>query len=366
MVTIFSPADAPTLGGAAFDINNSGMLVGEYSRIDPDRTRRRAFASTAPPDSFELPFARHTFSSATAINDAGQIACYGGRTPSVFSAFRYDPDLGMQDLGNFGGATETTGMNASGQVVGFSETSSGLPFAFRYTDGVGLENLGTLTGFASVAHGINDLGWVTGVSDGRTIFLYRDGIGMIGLGDGIGYAINNLGVIAGTAEITPDVFRAFVTSNETVRFIDTLGGPSGVFDINNRGVAVGYTVVGSVQKAFIWTDREGMLDLNSLIPADSGWILGSANSINDLGQITGYGRFAGEAVAFRLDPILPRLRIQISNSMALISWTPAWPNILLESRSSLSEAWKPLATPATNYVSLAVTNSQHFFRLTSQ
>ena len=160
----------------------------------------------AAPASFELPFLRNNISSATAINDAGQIACYGGREAAVFRAFRFEPASGMIDLGSFGGATETTGMNESGQVVGFSENANGLPFAFRYTDGVGLENLGSINGFASVAHDINDLGWVTGVSDGNTIFLYRDDVGMVGLGDGIGHAINNFGVIAGTTEIAPDVF----------------------------------------------------------------------------------------------------------------------------------------------------------------
>ena len=50
-----------------------------------------------------------------------------------------------------------------------------------------------------------------------------------------------------------------------------------------------------------------MRDLNNLIPADSGWILGIARAINDLGQIVGVGYLEGEEGnrAFLLTPIPP-------------------------------------------------------------
>ncbi len=46
----------------------------------------------------------------------------------------------------------------------------------------------------------------------------------------------------------------------------------------------------------------GMLDLNHLIPANSGWLLQFANAINDQGQIAGYGTLNGQTEAFLLTP----------------------------------------------------------------
>jgi hypothetical protein len=46
-----------------------------------------------------------------------------------------------------------------------------------------------------------------------------------------------------------------------------------------------------------------MLDLNSLLPANSGWDLLQAYAINDSGQITGVGLYDGQMSAFLLtDP----------------------------------------------------------------
>jgi len=53
----------------------------------------------------------------------------------------------------------------------------------------------------------------------------------------------------------------------------------------------------------IWTASHGMRDLNSLIPANSGWTLINANSINNVGQITGYGSRNGHNHAFVLTPV---------------------------------------------------------------
>jgi probable HAF family extracellular repeat protein len=48
-----------------------------------------------------------------------------------------------------------------------------------------------------------------------------------------------------------------------------------------------------------------MTDLNSLIPAGSGWVLDGATAVNDAGQIAGYGTINGAAHAFLLTPATP-------------------------------------------------------------
>jgi hypothetical protein len=44
-----------------------------------------------------------------------------------------------------------------------------------------------------------------------------------------------------------------------------------------------------------------MTDLNSLLPAGSGWTLDYATAVNDAGEIVGWGTIDGETHAFRLD-----------------------------------------------------------------
>jgi len=56
-------------------------------------------------------------------------------------------------------------------------------------------------------------------------------------------------------------------------------------------------------RAFIYTSSGGLQDLNTLIPANSGWILQYGRAINDSGQIVGQGAFGGQRRAFLLTPV---------------------------------------------------------------
>jgi len=71
----------------------------------------------------------------------------------------------------------------------------------------------------------------------------------------------------------------------------------------SSGAAISFfgEVVGtSGSRAFLWTPYAGMLDLNTLIPPDSGWTLSSATGINLSGQIVGNGTINGQQHAFLL------------------------------------------------------------------
>ena len=71
--------------------------------------------------------------------------------------------------------------------------------------------------------------------------------------------------------------------------------------INARGQVIG---VGSANvHPFLWTQSQGMQDLNNLIPADSSFTLQSANAINARGQIVGNGSISSRAHAFLLTPL---------------------------------------------------------------
>jgi probable HAF family extracellular repeat protein len=85
--------------------------------------------------------------------------------------------------------------------------------------------------------------------------------------------------------------------------LGTLGGNSSwVRGINNRQQVVGFSDTVDSSHAFLYADGR-MFDLNSLLPANSGWSLVSAQAINDIGQIVGYGNVNGKTRAFLMSPI---------------------------------------------------------------
>lgn len=76
--------------------------------------------------------------------------------------------------------------------------------------------------------------------------------------------------------------------------------------INNHGLMTGFAIGANGPVAFLWKNGT-YTDLNTLISNDSGWYLTNAASINDSGQITGYGvrTDTGEVHAFLATPIEP-------------------------------------------------------------
>jgi hypothetical protein len=68
-----------------------------------------------------------------------------------------------------------------------------------------------------------------------------------------------------------------------------------------KGGFCGYPVA-VIGRPFIWTQRNGMKDLNTLISAKSGWVLNSATGINFWGQIVGSGTLNGKPHGFLLTP----------------------------------------------------------------
>jgi probable HAF family extracellular repeat protein len=211
-------------------------------------------------------------------------------------------DLGMLSGGR---ACAGAGINASGEVAGYCYIYAGAE-AFVWTKATGMQGIGTLPGATfSFAQAINRFGQVAGYSgtsdnigSGKDYaFIWSKTTGMTNLGklpgyDGsAAYAINDLGDAAGASFCKPFSCPAHaVLWSKTKGSMLDLGVPPGAnssfaYSINNVGQVVGFSDVG----AFVWSPSTGMLDLNSLIPANSGWVLTGATAINDAGQIVGYG-----------------------------------------------------------------------------
>jgi hypothetical protein len=126
------------------------------------------------------------------------------------------------------------------------------------------------------------------------------------------YAINGRGQVAGAGypeRGTGGQSQAFVwTPHDTaggIGRLDVLPYLPGTVeseanDINDDGVAVGYCSRGpGSDRAVLW---QGHSDLNQFV-AGSGWTLLSANSINNHGDIVGYGMHDGQYRAFLLVPV---------------------------------------------------------------
>jgi hypothetical protein len=71
---------------------------------------------------------------------------------------------------------------------------------------------------------------------------------------------------------------------------------------NNRGEVVGFSIDANFNfRALVWQGKVPM-DLNKFIPKNSPWYLQAAQSLNDRGQIAGYGTINGETHAFLATP----------------------------------------------------------------
>jgi probable HAF family extracellular repeat protein len=303
IVQILPPAGSGAYSVYASDINNRGEVVGAYHAYMPDGFRGRSgglFHTDATGTvEFLVPGKRST--SIEGINDRGQFAISTSDDNGHWRMmYRYTPGIGMLELGNLGGEeSEAFGINALGQITGFSQTPDRRSRVFRYTDSTGMENMsGTARGRGNA---INDRGWIAGTREGSAT-LYRDG-GYIDLGPGQAYGLNNAGDVVGQTFI-PGVRTAFVYRNGQMKILgDERFFELYLFDINEKGQAVGLgyssDFYGIHSAAIFWSEETGLIDLNTALPEGTGWVLGGAGKINDVGQIIG----SGGVGAFRLDPI---------------------------------------------------------------
>jgi probable HAF family extracellular repeat protein len=153
-------------------INNSGQIVGDYSRSDfanhaflYSSGNMKEIGSLNGTNDDGLPD-----SDAICINNNGQIAGYSyANNNHYIHAFRYSGNGPMQDIGTLGGKnSDAWGINDSGQVVGWSDTSDGdglqICHAFLYSDHGPMQDIGTLGGERSLAVDINNNGQVVGLA----------------------------------------------------------------------------------------------------------------------------------------------------------------------------------------------------------
>ena len=310
----YSLTDLGTLSGdtksVGFGLNDGGQAVGDSS--NPTAAIATLFSNGK---AVNLGSLGGDVSLATSINSVGQIT---GRSTipgeTQFHAFLYSSGV-MKDINSaslFPAGTYAYGINKSGQVVGQGLVTSSNFHAFLYSGGQMID-LGTLPGGSQAsANAINDVGQVVGTSDGVIVtskkttqyisdaFLYANGQ-LIDLGTPAGSyasqanAINSSGQIVGVIYISGLPSHAALYSNGVWTDLGAFPGASGTkaTGINSVGQIVGTAFFPQVSYhppipgkhvPFI-VSNGALVDLNTLIPTNTGFTLTDAVGINGSGQI---------------------------------------------------------------------------------
>lgn len=323
--TITRVAFDPTLASYGRAINDSRVIVGNGNA--PAVTGLRAFHfSTAPAPAGTMTNlgvvpGSNNFSRAYAVNAAGVVV--GESDNNIPKAFRWEAG-DLTDIGTLGGTSAVaTGINASGTIVGASSNGSASR-AFKWTLGT-MVDLGSIDGkttTAARATAINGDGDVAGYSRNEAnvirATLWRANGAIVNLGylapnrTSWAHAVNATDTVVGSAVVGSlstgtEIYHPFVWHDGTMRDLGVLGSftHAEAMGVNDAGWVVGYSgtlynaqTLGSAA-AVLWVDGR-IVDLNTVLPAGSGWTLLSAMGINAQGDIVGYGRKDGVVSAFLL------------------------------------------------------------------
>jgi probable HAF family extracellular repeat protein len=242
------------------------------------------------------------YSAALGINDLGQVVG-SANTATGMRAFRSRRTTGIVALATLPGDSSSIAfaINRPGQAVGYSSGPTGVR-AVIWTPAGAIQALPMLPGCDS-ARGLalNDGGDVVGACDtvsGPRAVLWEGGAvqdlsTLPGHGSSEALSINANGVIVGSSG-DPEAQRHAVlwpSGGGPIQDLGTLpdGTSSQALAINIRREVVGISEASAGDHAFLWTEPDGMQDLNGLVTSRFGFVLTHAVAISAQGVIVAVG-----------------------------------------------------------------------------
>jgi probable HAF family extracellular repeat protein len=263
---------------------------------------------------------------AIGLNDLGEVVgnAYTGSSFTLQAASWQNGTI--QALPSLGGTVtqyseQANAVNDSGEVVGVSAAPGGLIEACLWQNGQAIA-LGVLPGGTgaltlgysnSAALAINQSGQIVGFSMAAGDFdhavLWQNGtmtdLGTLGQYDSsMATAISNKGEVAGY-DLEPNYNEwAVVWQNGVMTKLGSLPGRTynAPNAINDSGIVVGssgYVGDATSNHPVMWENGQ-VIDLNTILPANSGWVISEALSINDSGEIVGVGSYNGQSVGYAM------------------------------------------------------------------
>lgn len=286
------------------DINNAGAVIGSVYSGYPYSQYLRNSSGTWSDLGIGSEFGGR-------LNENGQAAwtAYFDSSGSQ-RAYLYDGTQSRQ-LGTLGGTpfdqSWAYGINDSGQVVGSSTYNGASTHAFVYENGA-MQDIGVIAGFNGTlesARDINNSGQVVAqarVNGDLRAVIYDNGtvldLGTLGGTSATALRINEAGQVIGYSSTADGEQHAFLYTAGTMMDLVPGAFRSTALGITASGAIVGSYVAeqGGATSAFIYTQEDGFMDLNSLILGpfvdengnpllDQNLPLMQATAINDLGQI---------------------------------------------------------------------------------
>ncbi len=325
-------------------INNSGQIVVAVS-ASGSATSQIYIDNVGSVAEFTI--ATHVGSAVE--NNSGEVAFTGYKalgTPQVIESSYVIQNGKITQLPYYQTvATHITGITDTGEVTGFFEADSTTVLnssnqvilgGFTYQNGTITPSRNFVTvGPASyaiqvlAANGDGDVVGIVGAPgyDPSLLHSFLVKAGQVtDLGSSAGLnvtavfanALNNEDVIVGEEQTfgNNSATIPFLWRNGTIHVLPTASAvtSAGITAINNLGVAVGVQAdLTGKSEALAWVNG-AVINLNDLLPANSGWVLSSADDINDSNQIVGAGTYNGVAATFELT--LPTIAVSAATALS--------------------------------------------------
>lgn len=334
-----------TLGGTmseAWGVSADGTVVTGSSVIGSDTRAYRWTSGGGMTNLGVLP--SMTYSRGIAISADGTTITGVTGDSSVTASFRHVGGV-MTDIGVLPGASNmyATGVNGNGNVIVGNADSFSTQQAYRWVNGSGVSDLGFMAGgsyaraAAVTANGQTIVGHgdATGTGFSARAFSWTSGGGFVNLGalpaaspESYATAVSDDGAsIVGYSRHSSGAIHAVRYAGGSVIDLHTLAGYTNSFA---RDASLGgSTIVGGAsggspsQAAWLWTNAQGMVNLNTYLPSIgidlTGWYLNVATGVSADGlTIVGNGTHNGLAEGWVVTIPVPSSAAGLAGAMFIV------------------------------------------------